>query len=161
MTHAGHRYWNALLGASVETMCAPGAITSGLEKPSCVRPALDQVARAPLPESPCSSEPPTLITNGSLPGEYLTASYALPRLPAAAMTTMPCCHAYSTAASSGSVLYDCATSVLSERLSTRMLNCVLWSTTNWMPLMTSRTVELPTSSEALTAIRLTSGATPT
>src|ERR1700754_3566500 len=106
MTHAGHRYWNALLGASVETMCAPGAITSGLTKPSCVRPALDQYAREPLPLLPVSSEPPTLITNGSLPGAYLTASLSLPRLPEAATTTMPFSHAYSTAASSGSVLYD-------------------------------------------------------
>ena len=85
-------------------MCAPGAITSGFMKPSCVRPVEDQTAREPRPELPSSSTPPTEITNGSLPGEYLTASGAAPRLPEAATTTMPFCHAYSTAASSGSVL---------------------------------------------------------
>ena len=85
-------------------MCAPGAMTSGLAKPSCVRPVLDQSARAPRPLLPFSSTPPTEITNGSLPGANLTASAAAPRLPEAATTTMPFCHAYSTAASSGSSL---------------------------------------------------------
>ena len=45
-----------------------------------------------------------MITYGSLAGEYCTASESLPRLPAAATTTMPCIQVASTAASSGSVL---------------------------------------------------------
>src|SRR3954470_13150948 len=161
MAQFGHSVWNALLGASTDTMCAPGARTSGLARPSCVVPTLDQSAREPWPLLPVSSMPPTEITYGSLAGAYCTASAAVPRLPAAATTTMPFSHAYSTAASSGSVLYDCGVSVLSDRLSTRMLNSALWSTTNAMPLITSRIVELPASSAALTAIRFASGAMPT
>src|SRR3954467_14109972 len=46
IAHVGHRAWNALLGASTDTMCAPGAITSGLARPSCVMPVLDQSARS-------------------------------------------------------------------------------------------------------------------
>ena len=45
----GHSAMNALLGASTDTMCAPGATTSGLEMPSCVTPVLDQSARSPRP----------------------------------------------------------------------------------------------------------------
>src|SRR5215213_9239237 len=97
---------NSLPAESVETMWAPGATTSGLAKPSCVRPRLDQLASAssPICFVPLSSTAPTVITYGSLPGAYLTASESLPRLPAAATTTMPLNQAASAAASSGSVL---------------------------------------------------------
>src|SRR5687768_986796 len=104
MAQFGHSCRNALLGDRTDTMCAPGASTSGLTTPSCVVPVEDQSARLPWPLLACSSVPPTEITNGSLAGAYLTASPAAPRLPAAATTTMPFCQAYSTAASSGSVL---------------------------------------------------------
>ena len=49
MAQFGHSVRKALLGASTETMCAPGAITSGLANPSCVWPVLDQAARSPRP----------------------------------------------------------------------------------------------------------------
>ena len=38
-----------------------------------------------------------------------------------------------------------------------MLKSALWSTANWMPLMTSRTSSCPASSEALIEIRFASG----
>ena len=41
-----------------------------------------------------------------------------------------------------------------------MLYSALWSTANWMPAITSRTVALPSSSETLIETRLASGATP-
>ena len=68
----GHSVANALLGASVETMRAPGAWISGLAKPSCVMPRLDQVARLSSPSAwlAWSSSAPTEITYGSLPGAY-------------------------------------------------------------------------------------------
>jgi hypothetical protein len=105
-TQSGHIREKALPGASVETMCAPGAMTSGLAKPSWVVPMLPQGVElsSAVPVVPRSSAPPTLMTYGSLPGAYLTASVAVERLPAAATTTMPYIHADSTAASSGSVL---------------------------------------------------------
>src|ERR1700729_2213403 len=97
---------NTLFGASTETMCAPGAYTSGFWRPSCVVPWLDHDAIvSPTGFAlPFSSTPPTVMTYGSLPGEYWTASDAVPRLPAAATMTIPCIQADSTAASSGSVL---------------------------------------------------------
>ena len=49
MVQFGHSASNALPGASTDTMCAPGAMTSGLAMPSCVRPVLDQAAREPRP----------------------------------------------------------------------------------------------------------------
>src|SRR3954452_2186167 len=102
----GQSVENALDGASVDTMCAPGAWMSGLAKPSCVRPRLDQLGRLSSPSAWLiwSSRAPTEIAYGSLPGAYCTASASLPRLPAAATTTRPFSHADSTAASSGSVL---------------------------------------------------------
>src|SRR4051812_31663434 len=102
----GHSEANWLPGASVETMCAPGAMTSGLLNPSCVLPRLDQLATvsSSVPLVPMSSTPPTEMTYGSLPGECCTASVAVPRLPAAATTTRPLNQADSTAASSGSVV---------------------------------------------------------
>src|SRR2546430_15407681 len=59
----GHINANALLGASSETMCAPGASTSGFAKPSCVVPRLDQSASVSSREFlvPWSSTPPTEI----------------------------------------------------------------------------------------------------
>src|ERR1700759_4811989 len=84
-----------LFGASTETMWAPGAYTSGFETPSWVVPRLDHEAAASSLGSavPFSSTPPTVITYGSFAGEYCTASRAVPRLPAAATTTMPCIQA--------------------------------------------------------------------
>ena len=41
-----------------------------------------------------------------------------------------------------------------------MLYSALWSTANWMPAITSRTVALPSSSETLIDTRFASGATP-
>src|SRR6188474_192031 len=102
----GHIEAKSLSGDSSDTMWAPGAVTSGFANPSWVRPRLDQLASSSsvLFLVPWSSTPPTEITNGSLPGAYETASEAVPRLPAAATTTMPLNQAASTAASSGSVL---------------------------------------------------------
>src|SRR5436309_13990243 len=87
----GHSVVNVELGASVETMWAPGALTSGLAKPSCVSPRLDHDAKASslLPWVPLSSTAPPEMTNGSLPGAHEAASALVPRLPAAATTTTP------------------------------------------------------------------------
>src|SRR3954447_24639909 len=49
ITQAGHSVANALPGARTETMCAPGAITCGLAKPSWVVPPDDHGAFSPLP----------------------------------------------------------------------------------------------------------------
>jgi len=86
------------------TMCEPGAVTSGLLNPSWVVPRLEKLASVSSAGFgvPFSSVAPTEITNGSLPGAYWAASAASPRLPTADTTTMPECHANSTAASSGS-----------------------------------------------------------
>ncbi len=104
MLVAGRASANALPAASGATMWAPGATTSGLSRPSWVTPRLEKDASVSSAGSAvsASSVAPTEITNGSLPGAYWTASAASPRLPAAATTTMPACHANSTAASSGS-----------------------------------------------------------
>src|SRR5689334_8091107 len=66
----GHSVSNRLDGAASEMRCAPGATTSGLAKPSCVVPRLDQSASMSsfVDVVPCSSVPPTVITNGSLAG---------------------------------------------------------------------------------------------
>ena len=74
---------------------------------------------------PWSSSAPTVITYGSLAGENVTPSRRGASLPAAATTTMPVFQADSTAASSGSVLYDSAAAEDSDRLITRMLYCGL------------------------------------
>src|SRR3954452_8059301 len=97
---------------------------------------------------------------GSLPGAYWTASAAVPRLPAAATTTIPCSQADSTAASSGSLLYDWGVSEDSDRLTTRMLYWALCSTTNCRALMTSSSVARSVSSAALTAIQARLGRDP-
>src|SRR5437660_874525 len=103
-------------------MWAPGAYTSGFWTPSWVVPWLDHGAIVSSCgfDEPFSSTPPTVITYGSLAGAYWTASGALPRLPAAATTTIPCIHADSAAASSGSVVYDCGVVESSDMLITRM-----------------------------------------
>jgi hypothetical protein len=92
-------------GAIVETMCEPGATTSGFANPSWVVPRLDQLSSASSSVFfvPMSSTAPTVITNGSFPGAYERASELAPSLPDAVTTTMPLFHAASTAASSGSV----------------------------------------------------------
>src|SRR5215208_6611534 len=120
--HAAHSLANSLSGASGATMCAPGASTSGLSKPSCVTPRLDHDATASSLVNfvPRSSTAPTEITNGSLPGAYKTASGSSPRLPAAVTTTRPANQAASAAASRGSSRYDCAWLEFSDRFTTRM-----------------------------------------
>jgi hypothetical protein len=78
---------------------------SGFANPSWVVPTLDHAAKVSSLRAvvPWSSTAPTEITYGSLPGEWLTEPAAVPRLPAAATTTMPWKYAASAAASSGSV----------------------------------------------------------
>src|SRR5919202_1940056 len=69
-TQAGHRSANALPGASVDTMCAPGATTSGFANPSWVTPRLDQSVSASSQGQavPWSSTAPTESANGSFAG---------------------------------------------------------------------------------------------
>ena len=70
-TQVGHSDANALPGARLETMRAPGAWISGLAKPSCVTPRLDQAReRVVAVGLACLRRraPPTEITYGSLPG---------------------------------------------------------------------------------------------
>src|SRR5215216_671166 len=119
--HVWHKDQKSLCRASELTRLTPGASTSGLEMPSWVTPRLDHGARtsSAVDQVPRSSVEPAVITKGSLPGAYETASPAVPALPAAATTTMPLSQALSTAASSGSVRYDSATVEESERLITR------------------------------------------
>src|SRR6185436_16581048 len=82
---------------------------------------------------PLVLEAPTVMTQGALPGEPI-APYcasplaALPRLPAAATTTMPASTARLAASVSGSVLYDSVTAAPSDRLMTRMLRAFLFAT---------------------------------
>src|SRR3954451_23524158 len=70
MMQVGHRPANALSGARVDTMCAPGATTSGLTNPSWVTPRLDQSVSASSHGQPVpwSSTAPTESANGSLAG---------------------------------------------------------------------------------------------
>src|SRR3954447_24234683 len=158
----GQRCAKSLSGASADTRPAPGASTSGLRTPSWVRPWLDQGARMSSYRVKVfrSSSAPTVRAHGSFAGEKVTPSFVSASLPAAATTTIPAFHACSTAASSGSVLYDSAAAEDSDRLITRMPYAALLSTANWIPLITSRTVVLPSSSETLTEIRFARGATP-
>ena len=60
----GQALAKALFGASTETMCAPGAYTSGFGKPSWVVPWLDHdaIASSLVLAVPFSSTPPTVIT---------------------------------------------------------------------------------------------------
>src|SRR5262245_61434834 len=115
-------HWRAksLFGASVEDSEAPGASTSGLRTPSCVRPRLDQGARGSSGRVnvPVSSSAPAVITHGSFAGANVTPSFVPPSFPAAATTTRPLNQALSTAASSGSVRYDSAVTDDSDRFST-------------------------------------------
>src|SRR5215212_9200026 len=133
--HAGQRCAKSLFGASVETRPTPGASTSGLRTPSWVRPWLDQGARmsSRRVKVPRSSRAPTVMTHGSFAGEYVTPSFVSASFPAAATTVIPLFQACSTAASSGSVVYDSAAADDSDRLMTRMLYAVLLSTANWIP----------------------------
>src|SRR5918997_3456431 len=105
-TQVTQRLVKRLVGARLETILAPGALTSGFLWPSSVTPRADQEASVSSlwARVPWSSTPPTEITYGSLPGARVTASSAVPRLPAAATTTIPLNQAASTAALSGSVL---------------------------------------------------------
>ena len=79
---------------------------------------------------PLVLDAPTVMTQGALPGEPM-APYcgwplaALPRLPAAATTTMPASTARFAASVSGSVVYDSVTAAPSERLMTRMFSAFL------------------------------------
>src|SRR6185503_3497972 len=132
---AGQRCAKSLFGASVETSPTPGASTSGLRTPSCVRPRLDQGARMSSRRMKVlrSSSAPTVMTHGSLAGENVTPSLESASLPAAATTVIPLFVACSTAASSGSVVYDSAAADDSDRLMTRMLYALLLSTANWIP----------------------------
>ena len=62
--HDGHWLAKMLSGASTDTMCTPGAVTSGLSKPSCVVPRLDQSAISSSRglTVPWSSTAPTVTT---------------------------------------------------------------------------------------------------
>src|SRR5918998_4226850 len=128
--HAGHIRAKSLFGASVETRPTPGASTSGLRTPSCVRPRLDHGASASSRRSMVflSSRAPTVMTHGSFAGANVTPSFVSASLPAAATTVIPLFQACSTAASSGSVVYDSAAADESDRLMTRMLYALLFST---------------------------------
>ena len=119
---AEQRCAKSLFGASVETRPTPGASTSGLCTPSCVRPWLDHGASdvVETEKVPLSSRAPTVMTQGSFAGENVTPSLVCASLPAAATTMMPLFQACSTAASSGSVVYDSAAAEDSDRLMTRM-----------------------------------------
>src|SRR5438067_1037180 len=91
-------------GAASDTMCAPGATTSGFAQPSlAVGPRLVKLGRtsSPRPDVALSSIAPTVTTNGSFAGSEIVPEPG-PRLDAATLTTMPACHACSTAKSNGS-----------------------------------------------------------
>src|SRR5262245_32168066 len=146
--------------ASVETIRRPGATKSGLTTPSCVVPYEENQAgwSSPAAAVPPSSGAPTTRVYGWLAGGSRVVS--VPPLPAAATTTMPLNHAYSTAASSRLVLYDSGTVEISDRFRTRMLYLSLFSTTHSMPSTASEMWETPFLFETLTEIRSTPGATP-
>src|SRR5437868_5047564 len=97
--------WAPMPEASALTILRPGATRSGLAKPSCVTPRLLIGHRLSSEGDvvPLSSRQPTVMTSGSLPGAYHTASWADPRLPADATTVTPRVHRRSTAASTGLV----------------------------------------------------------
>src|SRR3954451_8475009 len=81
-------------GARRETTDRPGAIRSGLAKPSPVGPTPEKpgTVSSLRPVVPASSTAPTVITSGSSPG-FVTVPTAGPRLPADTTTTMPASHA--------------------------------------------------------------------
>ncbi len=87
-----------------ETMCPPGATTSGLTKASNVGPADENEASrssAPSPGVKLSVIAPTVITYGTLPGTP-TENGSGPVLPAEVTTTIPACQARMTAWLNGS-----------------------------------------------------------
>ena len=98
---------------------------SGFWKPSIVYPYADQYGSVSSYGSaePCWSSAPTVITNGSLPGEndMSTGPVSEPWLPAAATTTTPLNQRLSTALSSGSNRKLVALAPASEKFATRML----------------------------------------
>src|SRR5829696_7368569 len=104
-----------------DTICEPGARMSGFTKPSCVGPVADQFATVSSFQYAAVRREftaPTVITYGSLPGTVTVRANG-PVLPAAASTTMPACHARSTARFSGSTKYGTVANALMLRLSTR------------------------------------------
>src|SRR4026208_1851978 len=105
---------------------------SGFMKPSSVRPYADHgaVVSSSRESVPFRSAAPTVITNGSLPGEKGTPLGVLPvpQLPAAATTTTPLNHSFSTALSSGSRKKLVFSDEWSEKLATRMLYRLLFAT---------------------------------
>ena len=89
----------ALPGARRDTMWAPGATRSGFAQPSvAVGPRELKVgSRSSATFAvPRSSTAPTVTTHGSSPGFEIVCRFG-PRLLAATTTTMPLCHARSTA----------------------------------------------------------------
>src|SRR5207302_160752 len=88
---------SAVPGTRSETMCSPGARTSGFAKPSRVGPRLEKIdSRSSfVARVPWSANEPTVMTNGSAPG-IATVPWAGPSLPAAATTATPANHADST-----------------------------------------------------------------
>jgi hypothetical protein len=80
---------------------------------------------------------------------------ARPSLPAATTTTMPFCHACSTANDSGSRFAACRDSVPNERFSTRMLRpgSLRCATAQSMAAMTCETSLAPSAEATLRLIR--------
>src|SRR5438309_6001844 len=102
-------------------MYRPGAETSGLANPSAVYPYDDHGGLKSSARETVSliSTAPTVMTNGSLPGEYTIACG--PLFPDDVTTTMPLSHNRRTAASSGSANAGAGEALDSEKLATLML----------------------------------------
>ena len=70
MFAAGACWPSVVVGGSAPTMWRPGASSSGLANPSCVRPLEEKLAlrSSAVARVSALSVAPTVIANGSLPG---------------------------------------------------------------------------------------------
>src|SRR5437879_3335940 len=103
---------------------------------------------------------PTVIAWGLLPGHRIVEYPFRPRLPAAVTTTIPFCHAASTASQRGSRLQLSKIGRPSERLITRMLYLVFSLTAVSRAEITAVSLLMPLTSSTRRSIRLALGATP-
>ena len=127
---------------------------------------LNRVTASSLrPAVPKRLAAPTVITEGSCPGEVMLPSTArpaafVPALPAAATTTMPAAVALRAARASGSTRKESVEAAPRLRFITRMLASLERWITQSMPASTSASVPMPWSLSTRTSYRSAAGATP-
>ena len=164
---------------SVASSRLPGATRSGLIRLSTQRLPLgktklprvgprelkDVITSSLRPAVPTRLDAPTVITDGSWPGDEMLPytvlpSAFLPALPAATTTTSPAAVALRAARASGSVKNDSVDAAPRLRLTTRMLAWPARCSTQSMPASMSAMLPTPRSSSTRTSYRSAPGAMP-